>query len=761
MLRPVVIPTRATLAAAAVLLATGLAVPTAVGTPAAAVPSPAVSTEDVYLRPDSGVYTVSGHGFGHGRGMSQWGAQGAALRGVSYQTIVSTYYPATTLTARANATVRVRLSSISGELVTVGNSAGLTVALPDGSSVSDPQALGFRLVRSGSTMRLERLGADWQPVAGAESLSTAVTFTNTAALHRLWRSDGTSLGYRGQIVVHPGSSGMTTVDALPMESYLRTVVPSESPPSWHQEALKAQSVAARTYAAAALANPRLPGVYDICDTTSCQVFSAAISWSAGGLATSKEYASTDAAIAGSAGMTLLYAGAPAFTEFSASNGGWTTAGTQPYLVAQPDPWDDTPGNSSYAWKAQLPVSAIEARWPSIGQLTRIVVTARDGNGDWGGRVLGLRIEGSSGSVTATGESLRALRPFPDYSAGLRSPWFTLNKPPVGQFEELTAAAESISVRGWTLDPDTTASITITAYLDGPAQTGTLLGTAAADAARPDVGAAFPGMGDNHGFSVTFAAPIGDHQVCLYAVDGQASLALTPLGCRAVTVPAQATTPFGMLDEVSAGAGWIAARGWAIDPDTSGPIRVRVYLDGDGATGIRVGTLLADLDRPDVGAAYPGSGSAHGFFTTVAIPAGAHSICVVALDPVTAQTVSLGCRGATVAAPADGTPVGQLDAVSAGVGKVVARGWAIDPDTVAPISVHAYLDGEYPIGVFAASVTAGVTRKDVAFAYPGYGPGHGYRVVIATTPGWHTVCLYAINTPPGNNPSLGCRGALVR
>jgi SpoIID/LytB domain protein len=60
-----------------------------------AVPGPASAAPQRYYVPVDKVWTVDGHGYGHGHGMSQYGAQGAALKGLSYSKIIDFYYPRT------------------------------------------------------------------------------------------------------------------------------------------------------------------------------------------------------------------------------------------------------------------------------------------------------------------------------------------------------------------------------------------------------------------------------------------------------------------------------------------------------------------------------------------------------------------------------------------------------------------------------------------------------------------------------------------
>ena len=88
------------------------------------------------------------------------------------------------------------------------------------------------------------------------------------------------------------------------------------------------------------------------------------------------------------------------------------AGGQPYLVAKADPWDGAVANPMHTWTATLPASTIQAYYPSVGKLQRLVITSRDGNGDWGGRIntvvlQGVDSLGRATSVTTTGS--RALR----------------------------------------------------------------------------------------------------------------------------------------------------------------------------------------------------------------------------------------------------------------------------------------------------------------------------------------------------------------
>jgi SpoIID/LytB domain protein len=212
--------------------------------------------------------------------------------------------------------------------------------------------------------------------------------------------------YRGRLAAWTppaGGRARDTLNVVRLEDYLKGVVPLEMPALWSKHAVRAQAVAARTYAAYERAHRSGP----LCDTWSCQVY--------GGF--SAEHPASNAAVDATRRLALLYDGEPAFTQFASSSGGWTSAGSVPYLAAIEDPYDDWAGNPVHDWSVRLEDTRFEQVWPGIGNLRRITVTGRDGNGDWGGRVRSLTLVGDNGRVVVSGDTLRA-------SLGLRSAWVT-------------------------------------------------------------------------------------------------------------------------------------------------------------------------------------------------------------------------------------------------------------------------------------------------------------------------------------------------
>jgi hypothetical protein len=311
--------------------------------------------------------------------------------------------------------------------------------------------------------------------------------------------------------------------------------------------------------------------------------------------------------------------------------------------------------------------------------------------------------------------------------------------PQGQLSTVDPAGGGVLASGFALDPDDVAApVTVDFRVDGR-----LVATDVADEPVPEL-AAF-GLPIRHGFRTTVPASPGRHTLSVTARN---------IGSGADRVIAQRTidvatgNPFGNLELVQAGPGKVRVVGWMIDPDSGNPIDVHVYVNGAGA-----GSGVANLDRPDVGAAYPGYGRPHGFDVTVPSPPGLVTIDVYAINVGPGTTNPLiGKRQVLVG----GNPFGNLEAVSAGPGRVRVSGWVIDPDTAGPVDLHVYIDG-----AGAGRLVADRARADVGMAYPMYGAAHGFDGTFAAARGARSVCVYGINVASGDtNPLMGCRTVQV-
>ncbi len=387
------------------------------------------SAEEVFDRPADGVFAVEGHGWGHGRGMSQWGAQGAASLGVDAETIVRTYYPGTTRAVLPEDSIRVLLSSDEGTDLQVFAAAGLKVRdVAAGALTTLPSGpTRWRVVPTGAGLQLQSLtGSTWSSYGAASA--GPLRFGGTTFV-RVVFPGGSSRDYRGGVqAVRTSATRLQSVVLLSLEDYLLGVVPRESSASWQPAALQAQAIAARSYSANKRGRVAGSGSYDICDTTACQVFGGSRLYSSTGSVTELEPASTSAAVRATAGVVRTYGGTPIFAEFSSSNGGWSSAGNVPYLSARRDDWDGVATNTVHSWKAALRATDLERAFPAVGTLQRLRVTARDGNGEWGGRVKSVVLEGTDSrgaatSVTTTGSGVYNARSWPASSDGLKSIWW--------------------------------------------------------------------------------------------------------------------------------------------------------------------------------------------------------------------------------------------------------------------------------------------------------------------------------------------------
>jgi uncharacterized protein YkwD len=226
---------------------------------------------------------------------------------------------------------------------------------------------------------------------------------------------------------------------------------------------------------------------------------------------------------------------------------------------------------------------------------------------------------------------------PNVLLGCRAVYVANTSSPFGNVEAVTySGPKTVTLSGWTLDPDTAASIDVHLYVNGAGS-----GAFTANLSRPDVGAAYPGYGNLHGFSVSAGnQPVGTNTYCLYAIDKAGGNNHTLLTCTPVTVR---DTAIGVADSISSpAAGRVRVAGWALDYDTASAIAVRVTIDGK-----IVGTPTAAAPRPDLAAHFPGWGTNHGFDATYTAAPGSRQVCVTALNATGTTGASPQLRCATV------------------------------------------------------------------------------------------------------------------
>ncbi len=391
-----------------------------------AVITPSQAGAETFQPAPDGSFLLSGHGFGHGRGMSQWGAFGMATQGETAQQILDFYYPGSqTTTVAGTPTIKVLLKRANaGEVDTVAARGAETVTdSVTGTALALPAVVGAAPVTTWKAAKAATgptvLSGFWSnawhpfPVAGQLSTTGNLKFASDSGVVRLIYPDTSERDYQGTIDAVPNGPALLAVNTLALDDYLKGVVPHESINSWPAAALQAQAVAARTYADVRIG----AGLYDICDDTQCQVYTGVASFdAAGNQIAALQFAESNAAIVAVAGQIRTYNGAPISTEYSSSNGGWTTTAGQPWEPAQPDPFDRFAPD--HDWTQTITAAALETAYPALGTPVDLTVDQRDGNGEWGGRVQSLTIDGSLGSVIVSGNDFRA-------SMGLRSTWWTV------------------------------------------------------------------------------------------------------------------------------------------------------------------------------------------------------------------------------------------------------------------------------------------------------------------------------------------------
>ncbi len=404
-------------------------------------------------------YVIYGRGYGHGRGLSQYGSYGwATVHGWSWQQILDFYYGGATGNVVApidnpNDTIRVWLSAMgtsqTGVVADVQNAVFLEDPVPGrvwtslvarevsekvyrvwGSttrrcslSSQDPVSVGFELIGDVAEAASFTTQVGQDPAA-APTQTIGVCEPKSERAHRVRY-------YRGIIrALNNSRNENRTINVTTMESYLRGVVPRESPASWGDtaggagmNALRAQSVAARSYAAT---ETRYPGLANTCDSQDCQVYlGAALREGVSEQPYSLEDPRTDLAIAETAGVVIRGRnGAVVRTEFSSSNGGRTAGGI---FTAQADAGDLSANSALMVWTRSVSAAQLQQKYPQIGTLTAIT-TAHDGQGgDWNGYTTEVTITGTSSAVKMSGWAFRT-------AFGLPAPWYGVTPIYPAEFE---------------------------------------------------------------------------------------------------------------------------------------------------------------------------------------------------------------------------------------------------------------------------------------------------------------------------------------
>jgi SpoIID/LytB domain protein len=366
-------------------------------------------------------FVITGRGWGHGVGMAQWGAYGYAEHGVAFEKILAHFYPGTKLAPGPAAKIKVLL---------IDSTRKIVVSSADPFTVVDAEGMRHQIA-GGNYPLTAALKVKLAPDSPPQALPGPLRFVPGTT--PLWLAHP----WRGELIVSANGKTLSVVNSVALDSYVRGVISNEMPRDWPLEAVKAQAVAARSYA---LAHHR-GGEFDVFSDTRDQVY--------GGIAT--ETPVGDQAVAATKRQVLLYDGKVATTYFFSSSGGMTAsiadvfAGSKPvpYLVSVPDPYDTA--SPWHTWGPVVVSAAAAARELGVpGLLALKPVPAT-------GRPRAVVAVGRNGDVVLLGGELRR-------ALGLRSAWIRvgvllLSRPagPVVPGATVTLSGRTELVKGVTLE----------------------------------------------------------------------------------------------------------------------------------------------------------------------------------------------------------------------------------------------------------------------------------------------------------------------
>jgi SpoIID/LytB domain protein len=409
---------------AAVLVAASIVVPA----------SPALAAD---------TFLVTGKGYGHGIGLSQWGAQGYAVKGWKYDAILKHYYQHTSVPAKSGVsagTVKVNLDRAANYNTSSNRGytksawtlaprhAGAALLVNGTRLVTDA---AYQFTPTGTSVKVTRAGTTENfTVSGSASvIETGVATSLVQVAETTGYYNRVNQAYRGRLVLTPNGSAsaprLKLVNHLAMDQYLYGVVPAESPSSWGMEALKAQAVAARSYAYTTVRDiAGAPFYGEMYCTTSHQVY----------LGYGAEAVRSNSAVNGTVNRVVYYGGVVKAFFFSCSGGHtaniedvWTGSTPRPYYVGVPDA--DSGSSLASSWGAAIKytgstlAAALRAKSATYSRPSPAIVTA----------VAITRAPSGSGYakyVTFTWSDGRTTRPTGDWvrsALGLKSTKFSISK----------------------------------------------------------------------------------------------------------------------------------------------------------------------------------------------------------------------------------------------------------------------------------------------------------------------------------------------
>ena len=425
-------------------------------------------------------YVFDGSGWGHGVGMCQYGARGMAAAGFDYRGVLTYYYRGTQVSDwLCPSSIRVGLLEGTDSVQLAAESGSLVLYTPDGDipggvispggtwTVRPSSSGGFWIYRSdGSLLNGASYGSTTKPLyvrGSAEGDVLRLPQNGNRGVSHL--TGGTSL----ELNVYGSPPKLRAILVSGFETYLKGL--DEVPGSWPREAVRAQAVAARSYAVRSVGK-HASSNYDLCDEVHCQYYR--------GYDKEKDSGWVQA-VDDTRGKVLAYGGQVAQCFYSSSCGGHTDNNEDvwggapvPYLRGVPDPYCMDSANPYAHWTVALSREDIESRLNAspgtyIGTLYSTDLSDRTPSG----RVRRAAFNGSAGRVTVSGEQLRGL-------LGLRSAMVTLRSENFDEYvvlanpntEATSAVVRMVSGRGYAsevaldMPPLTRRTVHVNDFLEG-------------------------------------------------------------------------------------------------------------------------------------------------------------------------------------------------------------------------------------------------------------------------------------------------------
>ena len=446
-------------------------------------------------------FTFTGGGWGHGVGMSQWGARGLAANGRNHQQILTHYYSGTTVGARpVNDDLRVLLTERAGTVTVV--TTGITAIVDIGT------------VGANATLRFTRSGNS-VVVSGALNASSATPMDIVFFAPVTVSPPGYTYQY-GRLAVRADPAGgvRAVMGDLSMQEYLYGL--GEMPSSWPAEALKAQATASRTFAQKRIAERADGKDFDLYGSVLHQAYTG----------TKFQAPAWTNAVDATAGQVVTYGGGLIDAVYSASSGGHTEnseivwVSPVPYLRGVPDPYDAQGGNPNGSWSRTYSGAQLGS-WFGLGTVTDVRIT---GNTGASGRVdkATVQLTGTGGTKDVPGATFRSTVNSRSPGSQLLSTKFTIgtstgstSRLATGDFHTARADGRSVIVGGLATDPDGQPLVRV-------------VSTMGSQRAVREMRAI-----DGH-FLMSWTGAPGTRNVCVTVLDQPSGQAVS-LGCRDIVV----------------------------------------------------------------------------------------------------------------------------------------------------------------------------------------------------------------------------------